>query len=193
MDGVVQESSLALTLGRVAEPELQANIEEQHPRNLGRIHTRLSAFKVYSLDQEVEESLLGVCTRLKLCTSFDPWKFKKTLGFSNLERLCLLKRVMDAHVLPNLSIAAQQQMARYRQTNVQVYDEDIDSTHAIQFKNEESNIFRDGWEQHFVDRRRLVSLEVVGLYWQNNKQQFVFPILKRVQRSPSPPRAVNQE
>ncbi|KAK9949753.1 hypothetical protein M0R45_005269 [Rubus argutus] len=192
MDGVVQESSLALTLGRFAEPELQANIEEQHLRNLGRIHTRLSAFKVYSLDQEVEESLLGVCMRLKLCTS-DPWKFKKTLGFADLERLCLLKRIVDAHVLPNLSITAQQQMARYRQTDVQVYDEDTDSTHAVQFKKEESYVFRGGWEQHFVDRRRLVSLEVVGLYWQTNKQQFVFSVLKWVQRSPNPSRGVNQE
>lgn len=70
MDGVVQELSLALTLGRqgVAGPELQANTEEQQPRNLeaeeelGRIHRRLNAFRVYPLDEEVEESLLGVCT-----------------------------------------------------------------------------------------------------------------------------------
>lgn len=153
---------------------------------MGRIRTRLNAFKVYTLEQEVEESLLGVCTRLKLCSSFDPWKFKKTLGFSDLDRLCLLKRVVDAHVLPNLSIAAQQQMAQNRQTEVQVYDEDTDSTHAVRFKKEESYVFQKGWKENFVDRRRLASLEVVGLYWQTSKQQFVFSVLKRVQREVSP-------
>lgn len=77
---------------------------------------------------------------------------------------------------------------------IQVYDEDTDSTQAVQLKKEESYVFRRGWKQNFADRRRLASLEVVGLYWQTSKQQFVFSVLKLVEtREREPPQAVNQE
>ncbi|PRQ48948.1 putative transcription factor B3-Domain family [Rosa chinensis] len=184
MEHQVQDLSLELTLGGpyTAEP-YQADTEGS--ADLIRIRASFTGFRVYSVNQEVEETKYKVSTRLTLCSSFDPWVFKKPLGHLDAtKRLSLRKPWVDAEVLPNLNVLAKHQMQQGHRTWVRVFDKDTRSLNEVELKKEESFVFRDLWVHDFVNRRKLVAQDTVGLYWETTEQRFVFSVLKRIPRVP---------
>ncbi|XP_004302229.1 PREDICTED: B3 domain-containing protein At2g33720-like isoform 2 [Fragaria vesca subsp. vesca] len=178
--------SLELTLGGpwVGEPWVSADTSEEYLK-MRKICMNLMGFKVYSLKDEADETEAKVCTRLALCSSFDPWIMKKPLGHHDIiHRLCLRKLWMDRDVLPNLNEQAKHEMDHDDRTIVQIYDADTQSNHEVELRSEAAGIFfRASWIQNFVDRRQLKQGDAIGIYWETGKHRSVFSVLKRAPRT----------
>ncbi|KAL1831670.1 hypothetical protein ACET3Z_001321 [Daucus carota] len=122
---------------------------------------RLKQFSFYTAEEEAEERLHGVCTKLKLY--HDPWKIKKVLEQSDVNNLCRLmisKRMVQQHI-------------------VKVWER------AGRFEDVQRLEEGGGIDVNFVSLRGLKKGDEIGLFWCNYSQSFFYSVLARAPAQPS--------
>ncbi|KAK9265374.1 hypothetical protein L1049_003524 [Liquidambar formosana] len=145
------------------------------------VSLRIGQMKHYSREDEEEEKLLGVSTKLKLYE--DPWKIKKRLKESdigNLSRLLLATESVQAHVIPMLGPDRAKDVETDAGLRVTIWDLDTDTEHGLTFKRwlaTGSYVFIKNWRQEFVKRRSLREGDEIGLFWDRFSSRFYFRVL----------------
>ncbi|KAJ0042293.1 hypothetical protein Pint_17510 [Pistacia integerrima] len=146
-------------------------------------NTKIAMMKHYSPEEEEEERMKGVSTKLKLYT--DPWNIKKRLTQSDLGHLCrflLQTKTYKKYVLPFFNRHQINEVQSKEGLRVMVWDQDTQSRHSLIMKKwstSKSYIFIDGWTQIFVSRRNLKTGDEIGLYWDPYNSIFNFHVFQR--------------
>jgi hypothetical protein len=125
----------------------------------------------------------GYSTNLMLYD--DPWKIKKVLELSDVNRLCRLlldKKLVEDLVLLVLD-AANNDADLVKGIQVKIWDIDTNSMHFLKLKQWAcgSYVFNDGWIQDFVARRNLQKGDEIGLHWDQYNRHFNFSVLRTYQ------------
>ncbi|KAK2355505.1 B3 domain-containing protein [Trifolium repens] len=123
----------------------------------------------------------GYSTNLMLYD--DPWKIKKVLEHSDvnrLSRLLLDKKLVEDLVLPVLD-ANDADLVKGIQ--VKIYDIETNSMYFLKLKRWAcgSYVFNDGWIKDFVARRSLQKGDEIGLHWDQYNRHFNFSVLRAYQ------------
>ncbi|WOH04843.1 hypothetical protein DCAR_0624255 [Daucus carota subsp. sativus] len=161
-----------------------------------RIAKNISGFRFYTRDEEEEEKILGVSTKLSLWidgdeSGDDPWKIKKTLEQSDCDHLCRLMLRKD--MVQNYIIKVWEDAGRTDEIAkvldgqgggvvVRVWDYERGKEYELKLKKLASSkcyILGGAWSNKFVRERRLKKGDTIGLYWSTAKSRFVFSVRAR--------------
>ncbi|WOG85846.1 hypothetical protein DCAR_0105039 [Daucus carota subsp. sativus] len=162
--------------------------DERYSRRQAR---RLRRFSFYTAEEEAEERLHGVCTKLKLY--HDPWKIKKVLEQSDVNNLCRLmisRRMVQQHIVKVWERARRfedvQSLEEGGGVGVKVWDCNRGKEFELVLKKHVSTdcyVFCGTWRSQFVSERELKKGDEIGLFWCNYSHCFFFSVLAR---APSP-------
>ncbi|GAU16895.1 hypothetical protein TSUD_368450 [Trifolium subterraneum] len=121
----------------------------------------------------------GYSTNLMLYD--DPWKIKKVLEQSDIDRssrLMLDKKLVEDLVLPVLNAKDDDLV---KGTEVKIWDIETNSMHILKLKRWSSSgsyVFINGWVRDFVTRKGLQKGDEIGLHWDQYNQRFDFSVLR---------------
>ncbi|KAL1834813.1 hypothetical protein ACET3Z_004464 [Daucus carota] len=136
---------------------------EDDDRYSRRQAKRLRRFSFYTAEEEAEERLHGVCTKLDLY--HDPWKIKKVLEQSDVNNLCRLmisKRMVQQHI-----VKVWERAGRFEDV------QRLEEGGGVDVKSQ------------FVSARGLKKGYEIGLFWCNYSHCFFFSVLARAPAQPS--------
>lgn len=146
---------------------------------------RLKRFSFYTMEEEAEEKLKGVSTKLKLFN--DPWKIKKVLEQSDVNKLCRLmisKRLVQQHIVKVWERAGKYEDVRELEDRngvaVKVWDCNRGEEYVLTMKKHSCTdcyIFCTNWRSQFVSERGLKKGDKIGLFWCNLSESFFFSVL----------------
>ncbi|KAJ4843620.1 hypothetical protein Tsubulata_025441 [Turnera subulata] len=139
----------------------------------------------YNYLEEVDENRrMKVSTELKMYE--DPWKIRKKLTESDVEHYCRLLVATDLiknHILPFLPPSAIKEAENLNGVRVFAWDLDTWTGHTLVLKQwssaKKNYVFKDGWSQDFVRRRKLKKDDEIGLYWDSYYSRLHFAVLKK--------------
>ncbi|KAF1002963.1 hypothetical protein AG4045_028020 [Apium graveolens] len=156
------------------------------------ISKNLKKFRFYTKEEEAEEELNGVCTKLKLYD--DPWKIKKVLEQSDVNSLCRLmisKRLVKQHIVKEWERAGRFEDVRRLDDRdgvlVKVWDCDRMKEFVLTMKKHGSTdcyVFCTNWRRQFVSERELKKGDEIGLFWCRFSGRFFFSVLDRAPDQP---------
>ncbi|KAK1386316.1 B3 domain-containing protein [Heracleum sosnowskyi] len=160
---------------------------------------KLRRFSFYTPEEEAEEKLHGVCSKLKLYD--DPWKIKKVLQESDVGTSCRLmisKRLVMQHIVEVWGRAGRDENVRglnaEHGVSVKVWDCDRKKEYVLTMKTHPStgcSVFLTNWSRQFVSERGLKKGDEIGLFWCNYSDRFFFSVLARAP-APAPAPAPDQ-
>ncbi|KAK1378371.1 B3 domain-containing protein [Heracleum sosnowskyi] len=153
---------------------------------------KLRKFSFYTPEEEAEERLHGVCTKLKLHD--DLWKIKKVLQESDVNTSCRLmisKRLVNQHIVEVWRSGGRDENVRELNAedgvSVKVWDCDRKKEYVLTMKTHPStgcSIFLTNWSRQFVSERGLKKGDEIGLFWCNCSDRFFFSVLARAPDQP---------